>query len=99
MTLFSKLRSSSGFYTDIYYDFSSSLEHLVNDKQVDAYLVATEDGFSPLGAARSFLADELGWNEGNIRELANWNRFYNDKITLIACDSMNKNRFLRRQRI
>ena len=95
MNLLSKLISSNGLYTDVYYDFSSGLEKMVKNKQVDAYLVATEDGFSPLGSAKTFLANELGWNECDIRNLADWNRFNNDKVTLIACQSRNPKSFLR----
>ena len=62
---------------------------------VDCYIVSTEDGFSPLGAARAFFSRELGVNEAIIRNLSNWNRFENEEVSLIGLPSQNASSRLR----
>jgi hypothetical protein len=57
---------------------------LANAGSVDAFIVTTEDGFSPLGAAREFLSDDLGIPQEEIARRADWNRFENERVTLIA---------------
>jgi len=54
---------------------------------VDAYIVATEDGFSPLGMNLRFLSDDLGVPISEIKRLANWNRFENQRVSLVALPS------------
>ena len=71
------------------------LEPLVADGKVDAYIVSTEDGFSPLGLNRSFIASELGIPEDEIRKLADWNRFENPRVSLVALQSRRKGSKLR----
>lgn len=66
------------------YDFASSLEELVRRGDADSFIVSTEDGFSPLGAARRFISSSLGIDESTIKKLANWNRFENDEVSLIG---------------
>jgi hypothetical protein len=62
---------------------------LFESGEIDTYLVSTEDGFSPLGMAREFLAKDLGWSQEEIKKLADWNRFHNERITLVALKSLN----------
>ena len=58
-------------------------------EQVDSYIISAEDGFSPLGSAKSFFSRTLGVEENDIRRLANWNRFHNPEISLIGFPKKN----------
>lgn len=95
MTLFSVLKSKTGNETKLYYNFNSSTEELFAKKIADVYLAATEDGFSPLGASKEFLENDTGWKSKEIQKLADWNRFRNRNVTLVACGSKKKNSILR----
>jgi len=89
MEKLAELQSMNGTSTLIAYDFSSSLEKLVRQKQIDCFIVSTEDGFSPLGASKNFISDELGIGESDISELADWNRFKNPLISLVGLPNQN----------
>lgn len=70
---------------------------------IDCVIVDTEDGFSQLGMMRHFLSEDLGLTERNlvkyvldgfpdtlernISSLADWNRFQNPEVTLVAIPS------------
>ena len=96
MDLLSVLRSKTGNETKLYYNFSNNdTVGLFTKNIADVYLVATEDGFSPLGASKEFLANDTGWKEIEIKKLADWNRFRNRGVTLVACSSKKKNSILR----
>ena len=71
------------------------LEPLVRERAVYAYIVATEDGFSPLGANLPFLSADLGVPIAEIKHLANWNHFENTRVTLVAIPSRQKGGQLR----
>jgi hypothetical protein len=90
-----ELRSRNGCTTFLGYDLNASFDELVRQGYVDCYIVSSEDGFSPLGAARSFFSSELGIAEGKIRELADWNRFSNANISLIGLSNQNPSSTLR----
>lgn len=75
--------------------YSGGIELLVLDAKVDAYIVATEDGFSPLGFDRKFIASELCIPEAEIKMLADWNRFKNPRVSLVALQSRNLGSTLR----
>jgi hypothetical protein len=62
---------------------------------VDAYIVATEDGLSPLGMNLRFLSEDLGVPVAEIKRLADWNRFENSRTTLVALASRRTGGFLR----
>jgi hypothetical protein len=94
MTHIATLQSQAGTSTLIQFD-PGKLEPLAMNGQVDAYIVATEDGFSPLGINRAFIADDLGITESEIGELANWNRFKNPRVTLVAIPTRRKHSLLR----
>lgn len=88
MTLIARLVSRNGATTLVGYDFNSSPERLVQQGDVDCYIVSTdEDGFSPLGASKQFFANELAIDEEEIGRLAHWNRFDNPQISLIGLPS------------
>ena len=87
--------NSEKFSTKICYDFRSSLSALAKDAEVDAAILSTEDGFSPLGASRRFFQDDLGISEDGIRRLADWNFSGNDLVTLIALKSQRSESLLR----
>jgi len=84
MNQIAELRSKKGTVTLVGYDFSRSLEYLVQQGHIDCCIVSTEDGFSPLGASRQFFSSELGIIEADISRLANWNRFTNSEISLVG---------------
>lgn len=65
----------------------SDLQSLARARRVDAVIVSTEDGFSPLGRCRAFLSADLGIAEDDIARLANWNRFDNPQVSLLALGS------------
>jgi hypothetical protein len=79
-----ELQSKQGTTTVVGYNFTSPLEEIVQRGEADCYIVSTEDGFSPLGAARRFISTSLGIDENVIRKIADWNRFQNDQISLIG---------------
>lgn len=80
------LESRAGSRITVAFD-PGRLEPLAREGQVDAYIVATEDGFSPLGANRRYLSADLGIPEEEIKRLADWNRFANPRTTLVALRS------------
>jgi len=63
------------------------MRSVASEAKFDAYIVSSEDGFSPLGSNRSFLAAELCVPEGEISKLAAWNRFKNLRVTLVVLPS------------
>lgn len=75
--------------------YSGEIKTLASDAKIDAYIVSTEDGFSPLGSNRRFLASEIGVPEDEIKRLADWNRFKNPRVTLAVLSSRRKSSCLR----
>lgn len=79
------------------------LQTLAGRGLVDCVIMDTEDGFSQLGMERQFLSNDLGLIERNlvkyvldgfpetleknISSLADWNRFRNPEVTLVAIPS------------
>ncbi len=63
--------------------------------EFDCYIVASEDGFSPLGAMRSFFSKELNVDEATISQLASWNRFENPEVSFIALPARGQGHRLR----
>jgi hypothetical protein len=94
MITLSKLQSRSGTCLPISFD-PGALQPLAKSGDVDAYIVASEDGFSPLGLNRKFLASDLGVDEEMIGALARWNRFENERFTLVAIPSQRRDSQLR----
>ena len=80
------LESRQGGRISIAYD-SGEIKTLAHHGKVDTYIVATEDGFSPLGSSRRFLSLDLGIPDDEIRQLATWNRFQNPRVTLVVLPS------------
>lgn len=75
--------------------YSGEIKTLAPESRIDAYIVSTEDGFSPLGSNRRFLASEIGIPEAEISWLADWNRFKNPRVTLAVLPSRRKSSCLR----
>ena len=95
-TRLATLHSRHGHETAIAYDFRSFFEELAERREADVCIVATEEGFSPLGASRDFFSRDLGISyENEIKPLANWNRFDNERITLVALESRRPGSLLR----
>jgi len=89
MNEFARLQSNSGAFCKVYFDFKSSYEELVEIHKIDFLILATENGFSPLGLARNVLSRELAVPESKIVELADWNRFENNEISIVGIKSIN----------
>lgn len=88
MHTFAALQSIHGHRTTLGYDFPALFGELAERGEADIAIVSTEEGFSPLGASRDFFERDLGISyEGEIKPLANWNRFDNERTTLIALAS------------
>ena len=88
------LESRQGGQASIAY-YSGEIKSLAPRAKIDAYIVSTEDGFSPLGSNRRFLSADLGVPEKEIRHLADWNRFKNSRVTLVAIPSRRDGGYLR----
>lgn len=95
MTLLATLGSRQGERTSIEYEFQENLATLARTGRVDAFIVSTEDGFSPLGQNRAFLSSDLDIPENEIQRLANWNRFENPRVSLVALRSRRPDSLLR----
>lgn len=90
------LQSNTGHRTLVGYDFHASFKELADRGEADTCIVSTEEGFSPLGASRDFFSRDLGISyEDEIKPLANWNRFENERITLVALASRRPGSLLR----
>lgn len=96
MECFATLQSKHGHRTDLIYDSHAFFKELAERGEADAAIVSTEEGFSPLGASRDFFERDLGISyENEIKLLANWNRFDNERVTLVALVSRRSGSLLR----
>ena len=94
MGMLAALESRHGKRTSVEFD-GESLPNLAHAGRVDTFILATEDGFSPLGGYRSFFSADLGIPEPEISKLADWNRFQNPKVSLVALRSRRPGSLLR----
>ena len=95
-TKFAELRSDSGKKTSLGYDFGALFEDLAKRGEADVAIVSTEDGFSPLGGSSRFFEEDLQVPYDKVvRPLANWNRFENSRVTLVAIPTRNPQGLLR----
>ncbi len=94
MGLLAEMESQHGVRTTVGFG-EDGLKSLARAGRIDAFIVATEDGFSPLGSTRSFLSSDLGIPEREISYLADWNRFKNQRVSLIALQSRRSGSHLR----
>lgn len=95
-TILAKLQSEHGKNITIGFDFRAIFQELAERGEADVAIVSTEEGFSPLGASRDFFENDLGISfKDEIKPLADWNRFDNERITLIALPSRRSESLLR----
>ncbi len=93
---FAELRSSANTRTIVGHDFRVMFKELADRGEADVAIVSTEDGFSPLGGSSHFFEEDLGVSYFEvIRPLADWNRFENPRVTLVAIQSKNPSGKLR----
>jgi len=86
------LAPNQGLVTQIRSSFGKGFKQLAQDGDADVGIMSTEEGFSPLGASGKFFESDLAIPyDSNIRQLAQWNRFENTKVTLIAFKSRRPN--------
>lgn len=88
------LESRQGGRVSVAY-FSGEIKTLAPVAKIDAYIVSTENGFSPLGSNLRFLASAIGVPENEISRLANWNRCENPRVSLVAIKSRKMGSLLR----
>lgn len=81
--------------TTIEFDAELGLVELAEARQVDALIIGSEDGFTPLGRFRTFIAEDLGIPEAEIRKLANWIHHESLRTTLVALKSRRQGSVLR----
>jgi hypothetical protein len=82
---FATLSNKKGPDVGINYDFKSTFNQLVTSKQVDSFIFSTQLGFSPLGIAMSNLTSMKF--PGNTQQIADWNRFENNKTSLVGIEN------------
>jgi hypothetical protein len=90
MRNFARLQSNNGTFCEVGFDFNSSYEELVHSYGIDFLILATENGFSPLGLARSIISKELNIPVDKIIEWADWNRFENNEVSNIGLKPQQK---------
>lgn len=95
MNFLATLQSKHGHRTTLGYDFHACFRELAERGDADACIVSTEDGFSPLGTSRDFFSTDLGIPADEIKHLADWNRFENERVTLVALASRRRDSRLR----
>ena len=95
VTPFAELRSRGGTATVIGLSHNEGFERLARAGMADVAVVSTENGFSPLGQSIDFFAADLGVDRDLIAKLADWNRFANPRVTLVAIPSARQGRLLR----
>ena len=105
------LETRLGETVAVHQSIGFKLETLAESGLVDCVIADAEDGFSPLGQIRSFLASDLDLRdrdqlqhaldgfparlEKSISSLAYWSRFESDEVTLIAIPSERHDSHLR----
>jgi len=87
MTKVARLVSELGQTTSIEVASPQGLAGFSPSRPVEAFICSTEEGFSPLGAERSFLLDALDVSWSDICSVANWNRFENEQVSLVIVPS------------
>ena len=93
--LLTTINSKSNKKINIQYEFERSIQDLCKSGVIDALIMSSEDGFSPLGSCREFVAKDLGIEASNISRLANWSRFENKDVSFISIPSQRKDSKLR----
>ena len=94
MDVLAVLESSQGVRTSVEFD-DDAFRNLARAGRVDSFIVATEEGFSPLGGGLAFFPEDLGISGREIKHLADWNRFQNPKVSLVALRSRRAGSLLR----
>ncbi len=82
--------------TTVRFNFDLEFKSLAYSGLADSFIVSTEEGFSPLGAASAFLQADLGISyDEEIRKSARWNQDENIEVTLLAYESQRPQSLLR----
>lgn len=81
------LSSAGGRTLHVRHAPAADLRTLVDECHVDVVIMASEYGFSPLGTASEYLSEALDVPVEEIKRLADWNRFNNEQVTLVAIRS------------
>ncbi len=89
MKLISVLESNVGNKTNVYYS-SERLKTVTKNYPIDAYIVNTVNGFSPLGINIEFIAEDIAVSREEIARLADMNR-YNDKVVSLTAIPSKRN--------
>lgn len=86
---------AGGRNLDVWHAPAADLRALLEHRCVDVAIMSSEHGFSPLGSASDCLSETLGVSVEEIKQLADWNRFDNEKVTLVALRSRRENTALK----
>ena len=95
MNILGEYRVNDSPVGSVAYDLQSSCATSFADNQVDCVIHAAEDGFSPFGQARSWLANSLDIEEQRLVDLANWVRFESTEPVFVAVRARNPSSLLR----
>jgi hypothetical protein len=87
MNTIAVLSNHQGGVVEIGYNFALSVAELVEVERIDCFIVGSEDGFSPLGLGLHYFARDLGYEEQEIKDLADWNRFENPEVSVLVLPS------------
>lgn len=90
MRKFAELQSNAGTSCTLGFDFVSDYGNLLYDGDIDFLILATENGFSPLGRALYLVSGELKIPSAEIVKLADWNRFENNAVSNVCLKTKNE---------
>ena len=90
MKNFAQLQSNAGTSCTLSFDFASDYGNLLYNGDIDFLILATENGFSPLGRALYLVSGELKIPSDEIVKLADWNRFENNAVSNVCLKNKNE---------
>jgi len=82
---FSRLKSEHGSFTELSFcEDHDDLSDAIDEGEIDAVIVGCETGFSEFGIHAEDLAQRLKIDGGFMRRIAEWNRFTNERVSLLS---------------
>lgn len=82
---FSRLKSEHGSFTELSFcEDHDDLSDAIDEGEIDAVIVGCETGFSEFGYHAEDLAQRLKIDGGFMRRIAEWNRFTNERVSLLS---------------
>jgi hypothetical protein len=91
--IFSRLQSEHGSSTELSFcEDYHDLPGAINRGEIDAVIVGCETGFSEFGGHAEHLAQRLGIDYQFMRKSAEWNRFTNERVSLLSFSGPERSR-------